>query len=163
MPIPITIPRLGWNMDEGNFAGWLKASGDQIKPGDRLFSLESEKATEEIETLDGGILHIAPNGPKVGDRIEVGALIGYLLQSGELPPVSPETKPAAAKLSPAQSRTPVAESRTPIADGRQPIAASPRARRVASELGVDWTRLQGSGKTGRIRERDVRAAGGASA
>ena len=48
MPIPITIPRLGWNMEEGVFVGWLKRDGDVIKPGDSLFSLESEKATEDV-------------------------------------------------------------------------------------------------------------------
>jgi pyruvate dehydrogenase E2 component (dihydrolipoyllysine-residue acetyltransferase) len=156
MPIPITIPRLGWNMDEGNFAGWLKANGETIHAGDRIFSLESEKATEEIETLDGGILHISPNGPKVGDRIEVGAIIGYLLQSGEIAPLPAETKKREVAVVSVQ-----AESRKPKAESQRPMAASPRARRVAGELGVDWTKLQGSGSTGRIRERDVRAASAA--
>src|SRR5947207_5294036 len=85
MPIPITIPRLGWNMDEGTFAGWLKQDGDVVRPGDRVFSLESEKATEEIESLDGGMLYIPADAPKPGDKLAVGAVIGYLLQSGESP------------------------------------------------------------------------------
>src|SRR5260370_1292884 len=83
MPIPITIPRLGWNMDEGTFAGWLKQDGEAIRPGDRVFTLESEKATQEIESLDAGTLHIPPSGPKPGDKLAVGAVIGYLLQRGE--------------------------------------------------------------------------------
>src|SRR5258707_12191511 len=83
MPIPITVPRLGWNMDEGTFAGWLKQDGDPVRSGDRVFSLESEKATEEIESLDGGTLHIPTDGPKTGDKLAVGMVIGYLLQTGE--------------------------------------------------------------------------------
>src|SRR6266446_4447043 len=83
MAIPITIPRLGWNMEEGVFVGWLKHDGDQIKAGDALFSLESEKATEEIECLDCGILRIPSSSPKPGESVKVGDVIGYLLQPGE--------------------------------------------------------------------------------
>lgn len=161
MPIPITIPRLGWNMDEGNFAGWLKSNGDKIDAGDRIFSLESEKATEEIETLDSGILHISPNGPKVGDRIEVGAIIGYLLKPGESPPGPKSHEQKIAAQQPAEIQHPKPEIRNPVTASQPSVAASPRAKRVAAELGVDWTKLRGSGKTGRIRERDVRASGGA--
>ena len=83
MPIPITIPRLGWNMEEGVFVGWLKRDGDEIKAGDSLFSLESEKATEDVECLDSGLLRIGANSPKAGDSVRVGAVIGCLLQPGE--------------------------------------------------------------------------------
>ncbi len=94
MATPITVPRLGWNADDGLFAGWLKLHGDTIKPGDRVFNFETEKATEEIESLDGGILHIPPDGPNVGDRIAIGAVIGFLLQPGEeAPNWSPTSRP----------------------------------------------------------------------
>ena len=83
MAIPITIPRLGWNMEEGVFVGWLKRDGDEIKAGDSLFSLESEKATEDVECLDSGILRIGANSPKAGDPVRVGDVIGCLLQPGE--------------------------------------------------------------------------------
>src|SRR5437870_8252354 len=86
MPIPITIPRLGWNMEEGVFVGWLKRDGDVIKPGDSLFSLESEKATEDVECLDSGTLRIPAKAPKPGDSVRVGDVIGYLLQPGETIP-----------------------------------------------------------------------------
>ena len=78
MSIPITVPRLGWNMEEGTFGGWLKGDGDTIRPGDRVFALESEKATEEIESLDGGVLRIPADGPKPGDTLAVGTVIGFL-------------------------------------------------------------------------------------
>ena len=58
MAIPITIPRLGWNMEEGIFLGWLKQDGDTVRAGEMLFRLESEKAAEENECHDAGILRI---------------------------------------------------------------------------------------------------------
>ena len=83
MAIPITVPRLGWNMEEGVFVGWLKKDGDPVRPGDALFSLEAEKSTEDIECLDSGVLRLAPNGPKEGDTVAVGSVIGYLTAQGE--------------------------------------------------------------------------------
>jgi pyruvate dehydrogenase E2 component (dihydrolipoyllysine-residue acetyltransferase) len=153
MAIPITIPRLGWNMEEGVFGGWLKADGDTVRPGDLLFCLESDKATEEIESLDAGTLRIPPDGPKEGDKLPVGAVIGYLVAAGEEPvPARPAT--SATAPSPAAA---AAASRERERSVQRP-AISPRARRAAAELGIEWTTLNGSGRTGRIRERDVRAA-----
>jgi len=74
MPIPVTIPRLGWNMEQGTFIEWLKADGDTVQPGDRIYRLEGEKSVEEIESLDRGILHIPVDGPKPGDIVTVGAV-----------------------------------------------------------------------------------------
>jgi pyruvate dehydrogenase E2 component (dihydrolipoamide acetyltransferase) len=147
MAIPITIPRLGWNMEEGVFGGWLKPNGATVRPGDPLFSLESEKATEEVECFDAGTLTLLPNGPKPGDRLAVGTVIGYLLAAGEKVPdeAGRQPKAHAAAILPTLETSP-----------RRP-AASPRARRVARELGIDWKLLHGSGRSGRIRERDVRA------
>lgn len=166
MPISITIPRLGWNMEEGIFSGWLHADGAAIRAGDMLFTLESEKATEEVETLDGGTLRIPPDGPKEGDTLPVGTVIGYLLEAGEAAPwesSAPVASPA--KPSPAApAKEPCALERaaaSPSASSTvllEAPAISPRAKRVAGELGVDWTLLEGTGSTGRIRERDVRAA-----
>src|SRR3954447_7539563 len=83
MPIPITIPRLGWNMDEGVFVGWLRKEGDPIRAGDPLFSLEGEKATQDVEAIDAGTLHIPADAPRAGALVAVGSTVGYLLQSGE--------------------------------------------------------------------------------
>jgi len=86
MPNAITIPRLGWNMEEGVFAGWLKRDGEAVRAGEPLFSLEGDKATQDVESIDPGILKIPPTAPVVGDRLLVGAVIGYLLQPGEADP-----------------------------------------------------------------------------
>jgi pyruvate dehydrogenase E2 component (dihydrolipoamide acetyltransferase) len=153
MAIPIIIPRLGWSMEEGVFLGWLKQDGETIRAGESLFRLESEKAAEDIECLDAGIVRIAPNGPKDGDTVAVGLVIGYLVQAGEEAPTVERKLPIKQK-SIAQPSEP-----SPVR-GRltHPATSSPRARRAAAELAIDWTKLQGSGRDGRIREKDVRAA-----
>ncbi len=142
MAITIIVPRLGWSMEEGTFAGWLKPDGERIKPGDVLFVLESDKSAEEIESLDAGILHIPPDGPKPGDKVKVGQVLAHLLADGEAMP-----EPHADKIAEAP---PVAAA---------PPAASPAVRRVARSLGVDLARVAGSGNGGRITEEDVRQHG----
>jgi pyruvate dehydrogenase E2 component (dihydrolipoamide acetyltransferase) len=165
MAIPITIPRLGWNMDEGVFVAWLKPDGAVIRAGEPLFTLESDKATESVECLDDGILRMHPDGPQPGDTVPVGAVIGHVVQPGEgsiegepAPQLGAVTPVTAAETARAKQHTP---PRNSTASHRP--RSSPRARRVARELGIDWMTLQGSGRTGRIRERDVRAAAAASA
>ena len=153
MAYTILMPRLGWTMEEGIFGSWLKADGDRIVPGDLLFTVESDKATQEVETFEAGILHIPPDAPVSGDVVAVGAVLAYLLQEGESLPVSPGAS------SPAQPVQALPERQTEVAPaaGRGP-AISPRARRVAGDLKVEWQVLRGSGSSGRIVERDVRAA-----
>ena len=96
MANPITIPRLGWNMEQGVFVGWLKADGEMIRAGEALFTLESEKATEDVEAFDNGVLHIPADGPRKGAVVAVGAIIGFVLEPGEpipalnLPAVAPQ-------------------------------------------------------------------------
>ena len=79
MAIEITVPRQGWSMEEAIFSAWLKAHGEMVRQGDALFAIESDKATQEIESFDAGILHLAPDAPKPGGKVRVGQLIGYLL------------------------------------------------------------------------------------
>lgn len=150
MPIEITIPRLGWSMEEGTFVEWLKRDGDVISPGDALFSLEGEKALQEIEAVDAGILHIGGFGPEPGSVVPVGAIIGYLLTENESPPVrsaSPTTSTKPAAISSAATPVP-----TKVAT---PVAAAPSVRRLARELGVD---LQTFNSKESISAGDVRRA-----
>ena len=157
MPIEIVVPRLGWSMEEGVFAQWLKRDGELVQPGDLLYVLEGEKAATDIESFDTGTLHIPANAPAPGDTVKVGQLLGYLLQKDEAAPTTRSTvapTPAAATASAVKSSQP---QRAVSSVTEQP-AISPRAKRVAAELGIDWAPLHGTGSTGRIRERDVRAA-----
>jgi pyruvate dehydrogenase E2 component (dihydrolipoamide acetyltransferase) len=127
-------------MEEGTFVEWLKRDGEPIRPGEALFVLESDKAAENIEALDAGILRLTPESPRPGQVVKVGEVIAHLVAEGE-PPVAERA----------------AVPRSPLCAAR----ASPRARRVARELGIDWRAVQGSGRNGRVRERDVRAAAAA--
>lgn len=182
MAVEVTVPRLGWNMDEGVFVGWLKADGDAVKIGEPLYALEGEKATQDIEALDDGTLRIPPDGPRPGDRVAVGAVVAYLLQTDESLPLShrervaaqppgegshpPERKASREPLSPTSSLTrPLRGHPLPGREKEKLPRSSPLARRIARELGVDWTRLRGNGRSGRVRKADVLAAAerGASA
>lgn len=157
MSVEITVPRLGWSMDEGVFVGWLKKEGDWVKPGEILFELEGEKAIQEIEALDEGVLTLLADGPKPGDVVKVGQAIGVLAgKDGVVAPPRPTVGQSTGQPKPSASVSPVT-AKTPRTVEAAP-AASPRARRVSRELGVDWRTVQGSGRGGRIRERDVRAA-----
>jgi len=158
MPISVTVPRLGWNMDEGTFVEWLKADGDTVRSGDVVFRLEGEKAVEEIESFDAGTLHIPANGPKPGDRVKVGVVIGYLLQPGEAPP-SVDSVESSVSRERRKEDTPVAHA--PSSSDVRPAkeaAITPRARRLATERGIDPAKITGSGRNGRIREHDIAGA-----
>jgi pyruvate dehydrogenase E2 component (dihydrolipoamide acetyltransferase) len=198
MAIPITIPRLGWSMEEGVFAGWLKRDGEPVRAGEALFTLEGDKAAQEIEAIDNGILKVPHDAPAAGATVTVGAVIGFLLEPGEVEPaVSRPSAPIAAALDAGENAQ--AQRRNVAADcgaGVPPAASesagetpapqvsqrewgfragpeihpesravrsdrprsSPLARRLAREHGVDWTKLKGSGSSGRIRRVDVMAA-----
>jgi pyruvate dehydrogenase E2 component (dihydrolipoamide acetyltransferase) len=218
----ITVPRLGWSMEEGVFGEWLKTNGDYVEAGEMVFLLEGEKAAHEIESLEAGYLHIPDHSPRPGDTVKVGQVIGFLLGKGESPPkgssrqgsspqepaqradepvsVSTQAAPAATAVfvkkttvppiavpsaprvaGPAARRlarelgidlqsvpTPDPTGRVLTDDVRRGLAspssraptaleavATPRARRRARELGIDWNGLRGTGRSGRIRERDV--------
>ena len=116
MAAPITVPRLGWTMEEGTFVDWLKQDGDRIQPGDALFVLESEKSAEEIEAMDAGVLRLSPDSPKAGDKVKVGQVVGCLIAEGEAVPAA----------------TPVATGRLPVllpvATGSLPVVKGPTGK-----------------------------------
>jgi pyruvate dehydrogenase E2 component (dihydrolipoamide acetyltransferase) len=137
MAIPITIPRLGWNMEEGTFGGWLKGDGDPVRPGEPLFTLESEKATEEVEGLDAGFLRVPADGPKPGDRLAVGTVIGYVVSSVAEPVPALTNAPTLAAVVTAE-----------------PVA-SPSVRRLARQRGIELRDVRGTGPGGRISADDL--------
>lgn len=166
MPHAIQIPRLGWSMEQGTFVGWLKRSGDNVQPGEPLFTLEGEKAIQEMEAVDAGTLHFDATNPAEGDIVAVGAVIGYLLAVGETPPSIPPrqapsapTPQSAAVKRPESARSAVGQvSNLSLNHGQVEnlphVAppASPAVRRLARQLGVDLSPLSSSG---RISEADV--------
>jgi pyruvate dehydrogenase E2 component (dihydrolipoamide acetyltransferase) len=179
MPITILMPALSPTMTEGNLARWLKNEGDSVAPGDVIAEIETDKATMEVESVDEGVLGkiLVAEG---AEEIAVNTPIAVLLEEGEdssalasfdagaaapaALPATPEPAPAAAPA-PAAPQTP-APAPTPAAalsaDGR--IFASPLARRMAEQQGIDLATLAGSGPNGRIVKADIEAyAGGAPA
>ena len=159
MAIEITVPRLGWSMEEALFSSWLKAHGEMIRAGDLLFAIESDKATQDIESFDEGILHLPANTPQQGDTVVVGQVIAYLLSPGETAPIPGSGRGDETPVASVQSGSPdvalyVAPGR---GRGNETPVSTPRARRTARELGIDWTTLTGTGRDGRIREADVHA------
>jgi pyruvate dehydrogenase E2 component (dihydrolipoamide acetyltransferase) len=165
MAAEIHMPRLGWSMEEGTFGEWLKRDGDPVQAGDLVFTVEGDKATQEIEAFESGILRLPPNAPQPGDLVRVGTVLAYLVKPGESAPFEQVAQPTSAPTALATD-VPTTANRQPadatpkseIQNPKSKIPISPRARRVAKELGVDWNGLTGSGATGRIIERDIRAA-----
>ena len=166
MAVEIAMPRLGWTMEEGTLVEWLIKSGERVEVGDILFTIESDKAINEVESLDGGTLHIPDGVPGEGATVPVGTLLGYLLAEGESPPAATSsTSPASGPDTASEPcATPAAEQAPPPAapaaarDNAPRYRISPRARRLAEELGVDWRKLCDAGGAARISEADVRAA-----
>ncbi|MCW5858766.1 MAG: 2-oxo acid dehydrogenase subunit E2, partial [Caldilineales bacterium] len=165
MAFEVVLPRLGWNMESGRLGEWLKKDGERVQTGDILFTVEGDKAVQEVEALDSGILRIPPDSPPPGQEIPVGTLLAYLVADGEPPPFAPPGPPSPVRpaddrpdaLTPPPPGQRADDAQEPRHEGGDP-AISPRARRLARELGLDWRALKGSGRTGRIIERDVRQA-----
>ena len=165
MPIELKMPALSPTMEEGTLAKWLVKEGDVVKSGDILAEIETDKATMEFEAVDEGTISqiLVPEGT---DGVKVGALIALLAGEGEdaaavkaAPPAKPaEAKaPAAAPLkqdAPAAVSAPQAAPAAVPATGNR-VKASPLARRIAGQQGIDLAAVQGSGPHGRIIKADL--------
>ena len=121
MAIEIKIPRLGWSMDEGIFAGWLKHDGEPVRAGDPLFSLEGEKATQDVEAIDDGTLSIPSNAPVAGEKVAVGTVVGYLLRAGESIPGRKDETSSQPNASPTGTDLALRNREEPL--GGQPISS----------------------------------------
>ena len=166
MPIQITMPALSPTMTEGKLALWHKAEGDAISPGDVLAEIETDKAIMEVEAVDQGTLGkiLVPEGT---EEVPVNSVIAMILEDGEdqesLEQMSlDQTTPPRTKKpteAPAPEAEPAAPALAPKAGAaRSPgnrILASPLARRLAKEGGIDLATVQGTGPGGRIIKRDI--------
>ena len=179
MPIAVTMPALSPTMEEGTLARWLKQEGDSVNPGDVIAEIETDKATMEVEAVDEGVLGriVVPEGT---EGVKVNATIAWLLEEGEdasaLPaageedaaakpeaastepepePESPPPAPAAPAAEPAPA-APATETPAGTGEGAgERIAASPLARRMAKQAGLDLAGIAGSGPHGRIVKADI--------
>jgi pyruvate dehydrogenase E2 component (dihydrolipoamide acetyltransferase) len=173
MPIDILMPALSPTMEKGNLAKWLKKEGDMIKAGDVLAEIETDKATMEVEAVDEGVLAkiVVPDG---ATDVPVNQVIGIITQEGEdasavsapkakapdtkaPEPTAPDAPKPDAMVSRAEPpRAGPKANGTEAASGR--VFASPLARRIAKQAGLDVASIKGSGPHGRVVERDVREA-----
>jgi pyruvate dehydrogenase E2 component (dihydrolipoamide acetyltransferase) len=183
MPINVLMPALSPTMEKGNLAKWLKKEGDQVKSGDVIAEIETDKATMEVEAVDEGTLAkiVVPEGTQdvpVNDVIAVLAGDGEDVKaagagaasaspkpapSAEAPapakPAATSAAPPAAKAAPAAvSPAPQATAAAPQTNGHARTFSSPLARRLAKEAGIELARINGSGPHGRVIARDVEEA-----
>jgi pyruvate dehydrogenase E2 component (dihydrolipoamide acetyltransferase) len=163
MPTPILMPALSPTMTEGNLARWLKKEGDEVRSGDVLAEIETDKATMEVEAVDDGTIGriLVPEGT---EGIKVNAPIALLLGEGEDPSALAEAeRPAASPVSAPAPPAPEERAREmpapPAGNGSERrIFASPLARRMAQQAGLDLAAIAGSGPSGRIVKADIEAA-----
>ncbi|MDE2199916.1 MAG: pyruvate dehydrogenase complex dihydrolipoamide acetyltransferase [Rhodospirillales bacterium] len=165
MATNILMPALSPTMTEGTLARWLKKEGDSVKAGDVLAEIETDKATMEVEAVDEGVLGkiLVADGTA---GVKVNAPIAVLVEPGEAvsaaapaaPKAAPPAAAPAAAAPPAAATPAMAPARTaPHAAGER-VVASPLARRMARQAGIDLAGLHGSGPGGRIVRADVEAA-----
>ncbi len=178
MPYEIVMPRLGWNMEEGTLVEWLKQDGEPVNQGETVCTIEGDKAATDIETFESGILKIPDTSPPPGQTVPVGTLLGYIVAEAELEAFDPKADrgrdgpgesvaavpgdgvepghdPAGRPLDGARDAVPTVGTATGTLHEPDVPAISPRARRAAEAVGIDWRSVKGSGRSGRIVERDV--------
>ncbi|GAA5625413.1 dihydrolipoyllysine-residue acetyltransferase component of pyruvate dehydrogenase complex [Brucella sp. NBRC 12953] len=183
MPIKITMPALSPTMEEGNLSKWLVKEGDKVTSGDVIAEIETDKATMEVEAVDEGVVAklVVPAGT---EGVKVNALIAILAEDGEdvaeaakggdsapapkAEAAKEEPKKEVATAAPAKAEAPAtAPAAAKSAENKgDRIFASPLARRIAKDAGVDVSAVKGTGPHGRVVQRDVEAAiksGGAKA
>jgi len=162
----VRLPQFGQTMEEGTIVNCLVKAGDEVKKGDCIFEIETDKATLEMESsTDGFVKHILI---EVGQTIPVGEPLMILGQKDEEVPQSfidslKSGVPAAATAEAAPA-APAAEQVEPQAEPTKPagkVKASPRAKKLAGELNVDLARVSGTGPVGKITEEDVKKAAAA--
>jgi pyruvate dehydrogenase E2 component (dihydrolipoamide acetyltransferase) len=154
MAISVVMPALEMAQENGKLLAWRKAEGDRVSKGEPLLEIETDKAVVEVEAPGEGIL--AGITAQVGEVIPVGQTIAWLVAPGEQPPAAPRAAPAARAASAPQTATPAPEKSAAAVTAAPQI--SPKARRLAKELGVDFTHLLGTGPDGTITSEDVQAA-----
>lgn len=163
------MPQLSDTMSSGKILSWRKSEGDQVKRGDILAEVETDKANLEIESFFNGVLLkvMVPSGTdaKVGEVIAMLGAVGESVSTPSKPVAAVKTviatiQPPAAELPPARTTTSVISNTLELVTDEPRIKASPLAKRVAEDLQINLSSIQGSGPNGRIVRRDVEAAAG---
>ena len=162
MATEILMPKLGQTVEEAKIEKWLKKEGDEVKKGDVLLEVTTDKATLEVESFNKGILRKIIH--REGDMVPVTAVIGYLGTKDEEIPEGPPDRQQAEREKPeaVKAEAPAEAGKEAPAQGGR-IAASPLAKKLAAKKGIDLSSVKGTGPGGRITKEDVMAAGTPSA
>ena len=156
MAFSVVMPALEMAQETGKLLAWRKKEGDHVSKGEPLLDIETDKAVVEVESPADGIL--AGIKASEGSDIPVGQTIAWIVAPGETPPATTEPTPPSARATshskPEASRTSAVAAAAPPASAR----ISPKARRLAKELGVDIVAIHGSGPGGEILASDIQAA-----
>ncbi len=153
MPQEIRMPSLGQTSDEFRIIAWLKSEGDRVTVGEPLFQVETDKATLEVESFAAGTLLKIVR--RADDVVETGAILAYVGTPGEsLTAVEPPRVASVPSQAPGPPR-PVTAEAAPLGEGK--VLASPAARQLAREHGLDLSTVRGTGPGGRIEKADVLA------
>ena len=157
------MPALGMNQETGRVVAWLRGEGDTVAKGDPIIEIETDKATVEVEAPASGVLTAI--SAREGDEVPVGQRVAVIVAAGETPggpaPAVAAVQPPAGRQVPASSPPAMSRAPSPISAGR--VAASPLARRLAADAGIDLVGVAGSGPGGAVKAADVgRAAEPAS-
>ena len=157
MAYEVLMPQLGLTMEEGTVSQWIKHEGDEVKTGDVIVEITTDKLTNEVASEhDGVLLKIVA---QEGEDIPVKGLLAYIGQPGEAvgdAPAAPAAAPAA-ETAPAAAAAPAAAPAPVAANGKR-IRISPLARKTAAKMGVDYSGIAGTGPSGRIVVKDILAA-----
>ncbi len=159
MATNILMPALSPTMTEGNLARWLKNEGDKVRAGDVIAEIETDKATMEVEAVDEGVLGkiVVAAGTQ---NVKVNEVIAVLVEPGEAVGAAPAAPKPVAAAAAAPVATPVAApvAAPVVVSGGDRVVASPLAKRMAAQSGLDLSRVAGTGPNGRIVKADVEAA-----
>jgi pyruvate dehydrogenase E2 component (dihydrolipoamide acetyltransferase) len=159
MATEVIMPKVDMVMDTGTFVEWLKDEGDQVEKGEPLFIVLTDKANIEIEAPASGVL--AGVAAQPDDVIPVSEVIAYVLEPGEELPPESQVSQASAETAPATGPHPetgrVTAGAAAAGPGDGKVRATPAARRIAGELGIDLGLISGSGARGRVHKADVLA------
>ena len=163
----VIMPKMGDGMEEGTLVEWLKADGDKVKSGEVIGNIQTDKATLELEAPGTGILRGMLLKP--GETVPVGKPIALILKDGESIPANwgsaSYQSSGSAPSQPAEEPAPTTSVAAPAAQTAAPVAsetrviASPLAKRIAAERGINLATVVGSGPGGRITEKDLPAVG----
>jgi pyruvate dehydrogenase E2 component (dihydrolipoamide acetyltransferase) len=153
MAISVVMPALEMAQETGKLLAWRKKEGERVTKGEPLLEIETDKAVVEIEAPGDGIL--AGVTADVGAVIPVGETIAWLVAAGEKPPAKSATAAPAARASSGPERAGAAVARVSAQRAATTTQISPKARRLAKELGIDISKVHGTGPDGTITSEDV--------